>query len=360
MTAIARTGIRISAFDPKPLTWWRSRKDQIDMAPKYQRRGRLWSDTDKAYLIDSILNGFDIPKLYLADFTYSNSPLNRKRLPFAVIDGKQRFEAIFDFFSGRIVLNEDFRLIANPKLKLAGLGYRDLQQRHSDIAEQFDVFPLTVMTVMTRDEELIQQLFVRLNRSKPLTGAEIRNAMGGPVPEVVRAISRHEFFKTAVAFPVARGQDLNAAAKLLMFEFHGKPLETKRVRLDSFTQEAGKSRKDLELAGRRTISTLDDLLGVFLPKDRLLGSAGQLPVYYWFARSQPVASWPKLRDFLVRFEEARTAVRKSASVPRSYSSVANDLTRYTELNRSTNDETSHVERIKILSKVFAAGTGLGG
>ena len=66
------------------------------------------SPTDKAYLIDTILNGFDIPKIYLADFTWRDSPLNRKRLPYAIIDGKQRFEAIFDFFKGEVTLNDDF------------------------------------------------------------------------------------------------------------------------------------------------------------------------------------------------------------------------------------------------------------
>jgi uncharacterized protein with ParB-like and HNH nuclease domain len=61
------------------------------MDPPYQRRGRLWSLTDKAYLIDSILNGYDIPKFYVADFTWGKSALNRRKLPYAIIDGKQRF-----------------------------------------------------------------------------------------------------------------------------------------------------------------------------------------------------------------------------------------------------------------------------
>src|SRR5258705_11636595 len=97
---------KVSSFDAKTLLWWRGRRDKIDMDPPYQRRGRLWSDADKAYLIDSILNGFDVPKLYVADFTWGQSPLNTKRLPYAIIDGKQRFEAIYDFFDGRITLNE--------------------------------------------------------------------------------------------------------------------------------------------------------------------------------------------------------------------------------------------------------------
>src|ERR1700722_8575376 len=93
---------KITGSELKTLTWRKGRRAKIDMEPPYQRRGRLWSDADKAYLVDSILNGFDLPKLYVADFTWMDSKLNEKQLPYAIIDGKQRFEAIFDFFDGAI------------------------------------------------------------------------------------------------------------------------------------------------------------------------------------------------------------------------------------------------------------------
>src|SRR5687768_59510 len=95
----------VRIFDPRTLSWWNAERDQIDMTPGFQRRGGLWSSTDKAFLIDSILNGFDIPKIYIADFTYVDTHLNVNRKPYAIIDGKQRLEAIFDFFDNRIVLN---------------------------------------------------------------------------------------------------------------------------------------------------------------------------------------------------------------------------------------------------------------
>ncbi len=150
------------------------------------------------------MNGFDVPKFYVADFTYADSKLNKKKLPYAIIDGKQRFEAIFDFFDGKITLNEDFVLHENQALKLGGLGYLDLTKNYSDIAEVFDNYHLSVMSVITESEALINELFVRLNRSKPLTGAEIRNAMAGPAPEIIRRIAKHEFFSDFISFQVKR------------------------------------------------------------------------------------------------------------------------------------------------------------
>src|SRR5712671_5595158 len=111
-TATTRN-FHVTQFEAKTLSWWKTRRTKIDMDPPYQRRGRHWSETDKAYLIDSILNRYDISKLYVADFTWGESALNRLKLPYAIIDGKQRFEAIFDFFDGNFVLNKDFTYLDN-------------------------------------------------------------------------------------------------------------------------------------------------------------------------------------------------------------------------------------------------------
>lgn len=343
---------KVATFDPKVLSWWKSKRTKIDMDPPYQRHGRLWSTADKAYLIDSILNGFDIPKLYIADFNYGNSALNRRQLPYAIIDGKQRFEAVFDFYDGRFALNQDFRYLPNESLKLAGLSYTDLRSNYPEVAEDFDNYQLTVMAVITDQEETINELFVRLNRSKPLTGAEIRNAMVGPAPGLFREIAKHEFFKENIRFTITRAQDFNAAAKLLLFEYDNRPAETKKRSLDKFADRTKHEPKEkLELAGRRVIDVLDNMTNIFLPKDALLGAAGVLPVYYWFVRSQDEQVYPRVREFLVRFDDERRANRQQS---KGHRAAARDkqLTEFDRYNRSTNDEKSHAERIRILSERF--------
>lgn len=325
------------------------------MSPPYQRRGRLWSATDKAYLIDSILNGFDVPKVYLADFTWGNSALNLKHKPYAIIDGKQRFEAIFDFYDGMITLNDDFVYRDDPTLKLAGLGYQDLKKNYVDVAEIFDNYNLSVMSVIASDESLINELFVRLNRSKPLTGAEVRNAMAGPAPKLFRKVADHEFFTTYVAFGAQRGQDLNAAAKLMMFEYDVKLSETKKRNMDQFTKDAVKaSRAKLELAARRVLDTLEIMTEIFLPHDRLLLSAGTVPVYYWFVRSVPIKSQRFVRQFLIEFEEARKKNRLLSSENPQNPSVNKRFVEFDNFNRNTNDQVSHEGRYRILRSQFAA------
>ena len=343
---------KIAKLEPKPLRWWVSQHAKIDMNPPYQRQGRLWSRGDKAFLIDSILNDYDIPKLYMADFTFGNVSLNKQGLPYAIIDGKQRFEAILDFYSGAIRLDDQFIFQQNPNTKLGGLGYSDLSKNYPEVADIFNNHPLSVVHVITDDKEKINELFIRLNRSKPLTGAEIRNAMSGPFSDIIRLLTGHELFKSCIKFATNRAQDKNAAAKIFLSEYASKPVETKRKHLDNFSRQAKKEPKEkLELTSRRVIDTLDRMSEIFLPSDPLLKSAGIFPVFYWLIRQSESSHDQYVREFLNTFEKTRKENRGKASGSLS-SAANNELMTFDRLNRSPDDESSHKERYKILAKRF--------
>ena len=341
----------VRPFENRTLSWWFQQRGNIDMTPVYQRRGGLWNPNDKAYLIDSILNDFDIPKIYIADFTYVPTPLNQSSSQFAVIDGRQRFEAIFDFFDGTLPLNRGFIYSEEPSLRLGGLGYNDLRQNYPRVAAKFENFNLSVVSVITDEEPKISELFVRLNRSKPLAGAEIRNAMTGKVPAVTRELANHKFFGTRVRFQVNRGQDLNAATKLLITEFTGALVDTKKVHLDRFVEEGIKTESDdIERAADRVKNLLDAMLVMFLEHDPLLSSQGPLTVYYWFFRVFGGAYSSAIREFLVRFEERRRQNRELAKTNSMFAD--RELLLYDNLNRSTNDKGSLEGRFAILSAIF--------
>jgi hypothetical protein len=341
--------MHISNHPSKPLIWWYNRRAMIDMQPSYQRRGRLWSPFDKAYLIDSIINGFDVPKLYFADFQLGESKLNNNKLPYAIIDGKQRLEAIFDFFDGKIVLNSDFVWKKDRSAKIGGLSLKDLKKgRYAEVAEIFETETVDIMSVVTDNEAEINELFVRLNRSKPLTGAEVRNAMVGPVPDIVRNIARHPFFDENIRFSAKRAGDLNAAAKLLMFEYFGRITSTKKSDLDSFALGRDMNLDRLHLAGYFVNSILSRMQIIFLPKDSLLSSAGVLPVYYWLTRENDAALDSIIRAFLVDFQAGRDNLLTQGlqqDLERN-----NKYIRFDILNRSVNDLSSHIGRFDILNE----------
>jgi len=281
----------------------------------------------------------------------------------AVIDGKQRFEAIFDFFQGRIALAPGFVFAERPSLAIGGLSYKDLKANHPSVASRFDNYNLTVMSVITDEEGRINELFVRLNRNKTLTGPEIRNAMRGVVPQLTRRIAESEFVRSRIRFETQRGQDLDLAAKLLLVEFRGRLVETKRVALDRFAQEgvdADAKASDFERAADRVEGILADMAEIFIERDPLLSNQGPLVPYYWLVRSTPKYARHLIRPFLVMFDDLRRANRRMASEPESVQYVDPTLTRYDALSRSINDPGSIEGRYEILATLFEKHIGLNG
>jgi hypothetical protein len=341
---------QVRPFEPRTLLWWLDERDNIDFEPVYQRKGEVWSPEDKSFLIDSILNEYDIPKFYLADFTYVSTGLNHKGKKFAVIDGKQRFESIKNFYDGKLLLNPDFVWINDPALKLGGLGYKDLKANYPKVASKFDNFGIHVMSVITDDEAKINELFVRLNNSKPLTGSEVRNAMRGPIPVLIRDISEHDFFKSHVRFSKKRMQELNVAGKLLLVEHRGKLVDTKKTHLDKFAEEAIKAQNtDFKRAADRVNVVLSRMSGIFTQRDPLLSSQGPVTPYYWFIRNADVKEDSGLREFFVNFEKLRRMRTKTVGQD---SELKQDLAAYDIMNRSTNDQGSLNGRYSILLRWF--------
>lgn len=345
----------VNTFDPKTLAWWFDERENIDFDPPYQRRGNIWSEFDKQFLLDSILNGYDIPKIYVADFSFGNSSLNRSGKQFAIIDGKQRLNAIFDFFDGRLVLAKNFVWSRDPNLRLGGLSYKDLLGNHPKVASKFANSSLSVMRVITDEEAKINELFVRLNKGKSLTGAELRNAMGGVVPNLIRDIAAHQFFMQNIAFATKRRQSDNVAAKLLLLEFRGGFVDTKKVHLDRFVTEglSAEARTDeFQQAKNRACAVLNKMAGAFAQKDPLLRSQGPVTIYYWMVRECPPLRFPQLRQFLVEFDAARKANKKASKG--NIAAGDSELLNYDLLDRSTNDQGSLEGRFEILRRRFAS------
>jgi hypothetical protein len=369
----------------KTLAWWLDQRDEIDFAPIYQRKSKVWSQKDREFLIDSILNGYDIPKIYMADFTFMSTKLNRAKKKYAIIDGKQRFESIFAFFDGEVVLANDFEYAEDPSLRLGGLAYKDLVSNYPKIGRKFENHNLTVMSVITDDEAQINELFVRLNRSRPLTGAEIRNAMPGKVPALIRDLVKHEFFQNRIKFNTLRSQDKNLAAKLLLIEHRGHFVDTKKSHLDGLvrddlldpeeeavepgvTDEAEREAideaaeeieetvtdsegRDVERSAERVRGVLDRMAKVFVPRDPLLASQTPIVLYYWLIRNVEDEQLGKVRKFVAAFEESVRANRKRDAGDPEKDSLLDD---YYTMSRTANDAGSMRGRYRILEARFKA------
>jgi hypothetical protein len=325
----------VRPFTSTSLGWWHTERDQIDLSPPYQRKSGVWNLSDKAFLIDSIINGYDIPKFYIADFSYTGSALNQSGKPFAVIDGRQRFEAIFDFMDGKVPLNADMRYLSDPQIRLGKMKAHDLEREHPRIFQRINSFPLSVMSVITNEVDRINDLFVRLNKSKPLTGAEVRSAMSGEVPMLIRSIANTRFFSTHIGFSNQRKQHENVAAKLLLIEHRGGFVETKKTNLDRFVNEALRTESEFSQSAKAVKFNLQLMERMFPPTSPLLKSSGMLPVYYWLVRNNSDRS--DLHLLLTKFASLRLKNQLHPAVAR-----------FNSVSRSTNDELSYRVRYGVL------------
>lgn len=333
----------------RPLIWWYENRSKINREPSYQRRGSLWSKTKKAELIDSVLNKYDIPKIYLADFTYANTNLNEAKTAYAVIDGKQRLEAFFDFFEGTLLLDREFIFNDDPDIDLKGLSYFNLKTHHPRIAQRFERYIPSIVSVISDEEEKVDEMFVRLNSGLQVTAAERRNAMRGPVPRLIRKLALHPFFKTKIAFNTKRMQEYNTVAKIILIESKGRFVDTKARNLDLLVKDnAKRENADFEPILESITVVLDRMTEIFRKNDSVLGTEGPVPLYYWFVRNTNMDD--HVRSFLKEF---RQEVKLNLAVSQNNPDEADgELTAFYTMGRTTNDQGSLSGRYEILQRRF--------
>lgn len=333
-----------------------SEKEEIKLDPPYQRMGGVWTKEKKQLLIDSILNDYDIPKIYF--HTYTRELKSETGISYAVIDGRQRLETIWGFINGEFTLANDFEYQRDPDLNLTGLSYDDLANEHPRIKITFDSFVLPIVQVDTDDEDLIEDMFYRLNEAVPLNAAEKRNAIGGDMVKAIRTLSEHDFFTSKVKFGNKRYQHREVSARFLLAEENLSTdkslIDTKKVYLDALARNyhSGKSRtvSSIQLG---CSNVLDMMAEVFTNTDELLRSQGNMTVYYLLFRdalkNDEVEKITRRKFF--DFQEKLKTNRTSAS--EDYENSSFELLEYDRLSQQgTNDSSNIKERLHILRSEF--------
>lgn len=335
---------------------WNATKGRIDFEPTYQRKGNLWSKKNQQLLINTILNEYDFPKIYLADFSYGVQELNEKSRLYAIIDGKQRLSTIFSFFEDELLLDNTPVYFKEVEYNLTGLNYSALQSRYPRLAERFDTHRPTVMSVIADKPEDIYEMFIRLNLSVYISGPEKRNAMPGPLPGLIRKIAIDKFFSEKANFSSLRGQDLDAAAKLLYMEANNGYATIKKQDLDAFVVRGKSAMPELyDVYVNRTLTNLSILGDIFIFKDPLLQSRTQLPVYYSALKElqKKGVELNEFREFLVKFEIQRRDVKKMQKARSQGQIIPDDkidskLIDYNTLIRSPDDKSAIISMTKTL------------
>jgi hypothetical protein len=324
------------------ILWINSKRSAIEVDPPYQREGEVWTSEKRQLLIDSILNGFDLPKLYFHRFAKPKDKGPQKGIEYAIIDGRQRLETIWHFVDDQFPLAGDFKFYEDPRVKAAGLTYSDLAKEYPSLKMRFDARTLPIMVVETDDLDLIEEMFSRLNEAVPLNAAEKRNAFGGPMAKAIRDVAEHGFFTSSVAFSDKRYQHREVAVKFLYLERENTIPDTKKVYLDRFVRDyKGKPSKAVQPLIKRVKQVLDEMRTVFGHDDKLLRSQSMAVIYFLIFKKCGAEKWfAKLsRKTLLDFDELRLRNREAAEA--DITKATYDLLEFDRMSvQGTNDALS--------------------
>ena len=335
-----------------------NRRDTIDLEPTYQRLA-IWDTPKKQLFIDSIINGMDIPKLYFHDLT-----IQSKTHAYSVIDGKQRLLALWGFLSNEYPLAQNFKFFDNDSVDAAGKYYKDLAAHSPNLYARIIGFDLPIMLVTANDIEIIEDLFSRLNVQVPLTAAEIRNAMGGPLPRLIRRIAGHDFFKESVKITNARYQHLDLAAKFLYLTHTTGFNSTKKGTLHKFTEDCrdltdlAQALSDVEI---RCLIVLDAMYGFFEDKGfSVLNSQGRALLCFHIFRLHTAQNRPLGFEidnlegfkFAVDFARRKSQRNVNADTPEPLSEDERQLLDYDREKQSPNDGGAMLRQYAIIRRYF--------
>ena len=334
---------------------WRS---AIEERPPYQRESAVWALDKQQLFIDSILNGYDVPKLYLHDLR-GEHPTK----VYSIVDGKQRLTTLWSFLADGFPLAPDFRIEPRnlpdlPAEAVTPSGGQRFSEFDPHWRELFEGTFLSVVLIRNATEEDIEDLFSRLNNGEPLNAAEKRNAMGGDLVRLIREVSGRPFFAERLAFTNGRQQHRDLAARIVAVEItrrdgtRGLP-DLRSAALDGLVRD----RRRLEPAERdELLATIDrrlaDLEEIFGPRDALLGSPAQALLDYLLVAARPVLDATDAADrraFLEWF-----AGERSAALDRADGTADPELLEFTTLSQHGANEATNIERrLAILARQAA-------
>lgn len=132
------------------LEWFAN--EQLELSPKFQRRS-VWTDTARSYLMDTIVSGKPIPKVFIRQ---KLNPQTRKSIR-EVVDGQQRLRTIISFMKDGFVINK------RHNKTYGGLYFSQLNEIDDEIQSQILNYEISVDLLVNMSDPDVLDVFSRLN-----------------------------------------------------------------------------------------------------------------------------------------------------------------------------------------------------
>lgn len=147
---------------------------RIDLDADYQRE-KIWSVKQQEELLDSILIDIDIPKIYLTEIT------DNKQFDYECIDGKQRMSTLLKFFKPDADEKDPLFL----RFLEEKFTYERLKEEHPTVSKRIEDFELNFSIYTKIDNELIREIFRRLQLGIRLNSGELLKSRTGTIRDFI-------------------------------------------------------------------------------------------------------------------------------------------------------------------------------
>ncbi len=203
--------------------------------PPYQRKS-VWSEEKKSFLIDSILNNYPIPPIFL----HQKIDDKTGKTSYDVIDGKQRLDSIVQFIENKIPTSSE--VDDGAQSEFSGCYFEEFDSAPlAPYKSHFWKYSIPIEYVDSEDWAVIDDLFDRLNRNgEPLQGQELRNSKyyNSSLLKMVTEFSKIPFWNERLLhLDVSRMEDLEFISELVFELLEGKPLSANQKILDSMYEK---------------------------------------------------------------------------------------------------------------------------
>lgn len=239
----------------------------IDLNPGFQRRN-AWNDNKRSKLIESIMIGYPIPEIVLAEN-------KNKRNSYIVIDGKQRLLTIASFKKPEV-----YQYWTKKSPKTTGLTSSYNQKTYKDIDSNPDMLRIfensalrcTVISNYPSDESLYD-IFYRLNSgSTPLSSQELRQALNkGPYSQfLISATDEDNILRQVMTIkePDKRLRDVEVLLRCMSFlkyakDYKGNLLQFLDNTMHIFNVLWKTEETEIKALERKVMDTIYKLIEVF-------------------------------------------------------------------------------------------------
>ncbi len=140
-------------------------RKEIVVNREYQRSEKVWPPSARSFLIETILLGYPIPKLYL----YQVTDLKSRKTIKHIVDGQQRSYTILDYYENKFPLSRTSELD-----ELRGKRFDELPD---EFKQKFVDYALSVDLFVSATDDEIREVFRRINSyTVPLNPEEKRHS----------------------------------------------------------------------------------------------------------------------------------------------------------------------------------------